>query len=145
MTTWFSRVLTIGMVGEDVELVQRKLRSSHISGVYDAETASRVRGIQFADKLPVNGMVDSATADAIGENIRAGIVPDWYGRELGLWSEGDDVQTLRKMLGFKDFGRFDRIVESAVRRFQSAHRLPLTGRVCEADAIAIGDDVPWRP
>ena len=143
MASWFSRVLTIGMVGEDVRLVQRKLRSN-VSGVYDADTASRVRGLQFADKLPVSGMVDSATADAIGENVRAGITPDWYGRELGLWSEGEDVQTLRTMLGLKDHGGFDRDVEAAVRRFQSAHRLPLTGRVCEADAVAIGDDCPWR-
>ena len=145
MASWFHRILTVGCVGDDVLLVQRKLRASNTSGVYDAETASRVRGVQFAEKLPVNGMVDCVTADRIGENIRAGIIPDWYGRELGLWSEGDDVQTLRTMLGFKDFGRFDRIVESAVRRFQSAHRLPLTGRVTEADARVIGDDVPWRP
>ena len=144
MTTWFSRVLTIGMVGEDVALVQRKLRAVNVSGTYDADTASRVRGVQFADKLPVNGMVDAATADAIGENVRAGIIPDWYARELGLWSEGDDVQTLRKLLGVSGYGRFDRAVEQAVRRFQSAHHLPLTGRVTQKDAIAIGDDCPWR-
>ena len=140
--SWYHRALTLGMVGPDVALVQRKLRACR-TGVYDTETASRVKGVQFADKLPVTGVVDAATAEVIGESCRAGLTPDWFSRELGLWSEGDDVQRLRELLGFPDYGRFDQPVEAAVRRFQSAHHLPLTGRVCEADAVALGDDVPW--
>ena len=142
MATWFHRILTIGMTGADVELVQRKLRSS-VTGTYDADTASRVRGIQFADKLPITGMVDSITADSIGESVRADVPPDWYRRELGMRSEGEDVQRLRELLGLHNHGRFDREVEAAVRRFQSAHHLPLTGRIHEPDAAALGDDVPW--
>ena len=143
MASWFHRILTVGCVGDDVRLVQRKLRASNITGTFDAETASRVRGLQFADKLPVTGMVDYATSDAIGESVRAGLTPDWYAHELGLWSEGEDVQRLRTLLGFKEWGRFDRDVEAAVRRFQSSHHLPLTGRIKEVDAVALGDDVPW--
>jgi len=82
MASWFSRILTVGCVGADVELVQRKLRASTLSGVYDAETASRVRGVQFADKLLVTGMVDATTANAIGESIRFGFTPDWFHRDL---------------------------------------------------------------
>ena len=140
--SWYHRALTLGMVGPDVALVQRKLRACR-TGVYDTETASRVKGVQFADKLPTTGVVDAVTAEVIGESCRVGITPDWFGRELALWSEGDDVQRLRELLGFPDYGRFDEPVEAAVRRFQSAHHLPLTGRVCEADAVALGDDVPW--
>jgi len=143
MASWFHRILTVGCVGEDVRLVQRKLRASNITGTFDAETASRVRGLQFADKLPVTGMVDATTADHIGESVRLGMTPDWFAHELRLWSEGKDVERLRTLLGFKDYGRFDRDVEAAVRRFQSAHHLPLTGWVSEQDAITLGDDAPW--
>lgn len=142
MATWYSRVLTLGMTGADVELVQRKLRSP-VTGTYNAETASRVRGVQWADKLPVTGMVDSVTADRIGESVRTGLTPDWYTRELGMRSDGPDVQQLRAALGLHNHGPYDQIVEATVRRFQSAHHLPLTGRVCETDAVALSDDVPW--
>ena len=140
--SWYHRALTLGIVGPDVALVQRKLRACR-TGIYDTETASRVKGVQFADKLPVTGVVDAATAEAIGESCRAGVVPDWYHHELGLWSEGEDVHRLRELLGLHAHGRFDQDAEAAVRRFQSAHHLPLTGRVCEADAVALGDDCPW--
>jgi len=143
MASWFSRILTIGCIGADVELVQRKLRGNNISGTYDAETASRVRGIQFADKLPVTGVVDSATADAIGESVRLGMVPDWFSRNLALGDAGDDVTRLRTLLVLPPGDRFDASVEAAVRRFQSAHHLPLTGQIREVDATVLGDDCPW--
>jgi len=144
MASWYSRILTIGCVGADVELVQRKLRSTSLSGVFDAETASRVRGIQFADKLPVTGVVDSTTADAIGESIRLGMIPDWFNGNMGSGATGAAVTRLRTLLGLPDGDRFDAPVEAAVRRFQSAHHLPLTGKVCPQDAIVIGDDAPWK-
>jgi len=143
MASWYSRILTIGCVGADVELVQRKLRASTLSGVYDAETASRVRGIQWADKLLVTGMVDAATADAIGESIRFGFTPDWFNRDLAVGDNGDDVARLCTLIGCAGV-RFDTAVEAAVRRFQSAHHLPLTGQVREKDAVALGDDAPWQ-
>jgi peptidoglycan hydrolase-like protein with peptidoglycan-binding domain len=144
MASWYSRILTVGMVGADVELVQRKLRASTLSGVYDAETASRVRGVQFADKLPVTGIVDSTTANAIGESIRLGMIPDWFHRDMVTGDTGDDVTRLRALLGLPDGDRFEVALEAAVRRFQSAHHLPLTGQVHEKDAVALGDDAPWK-
>ena len=144
MASWYSRILTIGCVGADVELVQRKLHVTSLSGVFDAETASRVRGIQFADKLPVTGVVDSTTANAIGESIRLGMIPDWFNGDMGVGATGTAVTRLRTLLGLPDGDRFDAPVEAAVRRFQSAHHLPLTGRMSEQDAIALGDDCLWR-
>ena len=141
---WYSRILTIGCVGADVELVQRKLRASSLSGVFDAETASRVRGIQFADKLPVTGVVDSTTANAIGESIRLGMTPDWFNGNMGVGVTGAAVTRLRALLGLPDGDRFDAPLEAAVRRFQSAHHLPLTGVMGEADATVLGDDAPWK-
>jgi peptidoglycan hydrolase-like protein with peptidoglycan-binding domain len=144
MASWYSRILTVGMVGADVELVQRKLRASNISGLYDAETASRVRGLQFADKLPVTGMVDTNTADAIGESIRLGMIPDWFNRDMTVGCTGDDVTRLRVLLGLPGGDRYDAPVEAAVRRFQSARHLPLTGRLSKEDAVTLGDDAPWK-
>jgi peptidoglycan hydrolase-like protein with peptidoglycan-binding domain len=142
VASWYQRVLTIGCVGADVDLVQRKLKALN-TGTYDRETAARVRGVQHEHSLPVTGVVDHATSDAIGESCRRGLLPDWFSHELGLWAVGDDVHRLRTLLGLEPRGRFDRDVESKVRRFQSAHRLPLTGRITQADAIALGDDTPW--
>jgi len=144
MASWFSRILTVGCVGADVELVQRKLRASNITGLFDAETASRVRGLQWADKLPVTGMVDYTTSDAIGESIRLGMTPDWFSRDMVTGCTGADVARLRTLLGLPDGDRFDSVVEAAVRRFQSAHHLPLTGRMRKEDAITLGDDAPWQ-
>ena len=144
MASWYSRILTLGCVGADVRLVQRKLRASNISGLFDAETAARVRGIQLAGKLPVTGVVDSTTADAIGESIRLGMIPDWFSRDMAVGDTGDDVARLRALLGFSPDTGFDASLEAAVRRFQSAHHLPLTGVMGEADATALGDDAPWH-
>jgi len=144
VASWFSRILTIGCVGDDVRLVQRKLRASNITGVFDAETASRVRGLQWADKLMVTGMVDLHTADAIGESIRLGMVPDWFSRDMVTGCTGADVARLRTLLGLPDGDRFDTVVEAAVRRFQSAHHLPLTGHLSKEDAVTLGDDAPWQ-
>jgi peptidoglycan hydrolase-like protein with peptidoglycan-binding domain len=144
MASWYSRILTIGCVGADVELVQRKLRATTLSGVFDAETASRVRGIQWADKLPVTGIVDSTTANAIGESVRLGFTPDWFSRDMAVGDTGDDVAHLRVLLGYVGGATFDTSLEAAVRRFQSAHHLPLTGVMGEADATVLGDDAPWR-
>jgi len=144
MASWFSRILTVGCVGADVELVQRKLRASNVSGLFDAETASRVRGLQWADKLPVTGMVDYTTSDAIGESIRLGMIPDWFTRETKIGDSGDDCAHIRTLLGMSPCADFDTDMEATVRRFQSAHHLPLTGRMSGRDAVALGDDAPWN-
>ena len=138
MVSWFSRLLTIGNVGDDVRLVQRKL-NCHASGKYDNETAARVRGVQKAHGLLVTGMVDTTTAEKIGEHSRWGLVPDWFSRELEPGSHGEDVSRLTDMLGVEMVPDYTPEVEAAVRRFQSAHRLPLTGRITEVDALSIGD------
>jgi peptidoglycan hydrolase-like protein with peptidoglycan-binding domain len=61
---WFQRILTIGNVGPDVEIVQRKLHGQ-VTGIYDRHTADLVRERQHAQCLLVTGMVDCTTAGAI--------------------------------------------------------------------------------
>lgn len=141
--SWYTRVLALGSEGGDVELVQRKLHAAQ-SGVYDAATEARVRGLQKHHNLPVTGIVDDVTAEAIGESIRRGMVPEWYHRDLQLGDHGDDVLAMTSLLGMTDMGTvFDHMAEDVLRRFQSAHSLPTTGKLSEQDAIALGDDVPW--
>jgi len=94
--------------------------------------------------LPVTGVVDSTTANAIGESIRLGMIPDWFNGDMGSGATGTAVTRLRALLGLPDGDRFDAPVEAAVRRFQSAHHLPLTGVMGDADATVLGDDAPWK-
>lgn len=143
MVAWFTRVLSMGDAGGDVELVQRKLHAP-TSGTYDRATEARVRGFQRSHDLLVTGVVDASTAEALGESVRQGFVPEWYSRPLQLGDHGEDVYALCVQLGMTDRGTiFDQLVETLVRRFQSAHGLAPTGMVGEHTAVAIGDDVPW--
>ena len=103
-----------------------------------------MRGLQFADKLPVTGMVDTNTADAIGESVRLGLTPDWFVRETKMGDSGDDIAHMRALLGLSAGESFDAHMEASMRRFQSAHHLPLTGRMRKGDAITLGDDAPWQ-
>jgi len=135
--------LALGDSGGDVRLVQRKLHAG-TSGTYDRATEARVRGFQRHRGLLVTGVVDASTADALGESIRQGMIPDWYFRDLAPGDQGIDVARVRELLGLTD-GHvvFDAHLEVALRRFQSAHGLYPTGVISEQDAIVIGDDVPW--
>ena len=141
MVTWFRRELDQGDEGPDVELVQRKLRCFR-SGVYDLETASRVRALQKRLGAPVTGILDRDTAEALGESPVAGQTPSWYVRALFLDDCGDDVAELRRMLGLSPSACFDEEVDQAVRRFQSSLAVTPNGVVDVTVAIALGDDVP---
>lgn len=141
MVSWFHRELTIGCVGADVELVRRKLNAPSI-GEYDRDLEARVRGLQRSAGLPATGIVDSETADAIGEPARLGLVPEWFRRPLGPGDHGNDVESLSVMLGLPATTAFTPEVEAAVRRAQSQLHLTPTGMVDESVAIALGDDVP---
>lgn len=141
MASWFHRPLALGSQGADVDLVRRKLNAPQ-GTEYDQDLEARVRGVQRRNGIPVTGIVDADTADAIGEPARKGLVPSWYRRPLGPGTHGDDVESLHEMLGLPASTAFSSMVEDAVRRLQSQLRVTPTGVVDEALAIAIGDDVP---
>lgn len=141
MVTWFRRDLSLGDRGPDVEIVQRKLRCWQ-NGIYDFETAARVRRLQNRLGAPVTGIVDADTAEALGDLPTAFHVPSWYVREMHLGDTGEDVAMLRTMLGLRPINQFDQVCEDAVRRLQSQHEVTPDGRANIDVAVWLGEDVP---
>lgn len=124
---WFIRDLTLGDEGDDVKIVQRKV-DAPITGVFDDETAARIRGVQRRMGKSQTGVVDSATASKLGPKATAGLLPDWHG------TDGADLRA-RGILRLSNIEPLD----SALRRFQSATGLPVSGLLDEATAVALAD------
>ena len=118
---WFTRELGPGDTGPDVAVVARKL--AKMEPEYDDDMCARVRGLQAVTGLSVTGLVDADTAAVLGERAAAGQVPPWFGTP-----EQDGV--LVELLHDAD----------GLRRFQSAHRLPVTG-VLDAECATLLADV----
>lgn len=125
----------LGDTGPDVRIVRRKLGFDP-DGSYDQQVMEIIRVMNG------NGEVDSTVAKRLGEaaSVAAGLMPEWYRRKLELWHEGEDVRTVRGLLGLgtRD-NRFDPDAESAVRRLQSAAGAPVTGQVDEETARLLGE------
>lgn len=126
--------------GDWLRVVQRKI-GAPLTGRYDDETEARIRGVQMAHDIEPTGKVDEETAEVLGEPADAHLPPEWYQGELQLWDHSRSVWAVRCRLGLpvKRDDRFDPDVESAVRRFQSGHGLPVTGVVDETTAIELGE------
>lgn len=138
---WFKRRIVLGMYGPDVDVVRRKLGLE--PGPYDRTTMEKVKGMARRDKIETNGEVDELVAERLGEseaNQRV-VTPSWWYRELEMRrDEGEDVRSLRKILGLGDAdNRFDADLEAAVRRFQSGLGLEPTGKVDVDLARQIGE------
>lgn len=123
-----------------------------IDGIYDTQTAQAIRAFQQKYALPVTGIVDQATWEAIyaayleaverhDRTPRVHLFPRTPANyEATLGEESAFVAILQLLLGeltavYDDFppptvtGRFDAATEEAVRLFQTASHLPATGRV----------------
>lgn len=139
---WYTRPLTLGDRGEDVAIVQRKV-GAPVTGVYDEETAARIRGVQMSNDFEPSEYLEEEVAELLGESATQGLVPEWYAGELNLNDHSPAVCAVRCRLGVpnKQHDRYDADVEAAVRRFQSGHGLPVTGVVDEATAIELGECV----
>jgi len=136
--SWWHREIDVGDSGRDVEIV-RRLISAPPGDTYEEEDAVTVRGTQKKNDLPVTGTVDAATAEVLGEPADAGQRPTWFHDTFALWAEGPDVRRARELLELPSDDRFDPDMEAAVRRLQSAHGLPLTGELGEAEALLLGE------
>lgn len=117
---WWTRELGPGDTGPDVAVVARKLGTLGVT--YGDDLCARVRGIQGRSGLPVTGLVDADTATVLGERAAAGQVPAWLDTP-----EQDAV--LASTVGDGN----------GLRRFQSSHRLPVTGELDPACAILLAD------
>lgn len=136
--------LTQGARGESVRAVQQALINQGITvrggadGVFGAATTDALRQFQSAKGLPVTGIVDDATALALGlasspllgltQGTRGAAVTDLQQR---LLAAGIAVR------GGAD-GIFGAGTGEALRQFQSSKGLPATGVVDAATASALG-------
>lgn len=141
---WFTRTITHGMSGPDVDVVRRKLGLQ--PGVYDATCERLIRAMSQKANAASLGEVNDEIAGKLGESEAnlAGLTPEWYTRELnpsrdGEPSEGEDVRLLRGRLALDtNTGVYTPEVWDAVKRFQSQHRLFPDGVVDEKLSCIIG-------
>lgn len=97
-------------------------------GIFGPATAKAVRSFQSAKGLPATGVVDQATAVALG--LRAATP------RVARGSTGTEVREVQQRLQARGVtvpggadGRFGPATEQAVRTFQKANRIPVTGAV----------------
>jgi peptidoglycan hydrolase-like protein with peptidoglycan-binding domain len=136
---WWTRDLTLGDEGDDVRIVQRKLDAA-VTGTYDDDTAARVRGLEKKMGKKQTGVVDAGVAETLGEKATAGQVPEWFTEDCGPGCSGPCVARLRVLLKQPNLPvYYDNSLENAVRRFQSANGLDVTGVVDEATAVSLAD------
>jgi len=141
-----------------VERLQRMLRYLSLSmgiddltisvdGVYNDETRQAVMRLQQIQRIPVTGVVDQRTWDAIAElyareqalrrPVRIRLIPDDRGYVTGIAEQSDAVLILQVMLNalFEKYrypsvpltGIYDRATSDAVREFQHVGGLVETG------------------
>lgn len=136
--SWYRRVIQEGDTGSDVRVVRRKL-GLNPDGPFDRTVIERINGLM--PKTDKTNVVDEVVATIIGETeaAKAGVAPEWFVRPLERHNIGEDVRTLRSLLGIADDNRFEHDCEAAVRRFQSAQGFETTGKVDEALALKIGE------
>lgn len=85
-----SAALREGDRGSDVRTVQEKLKrwgyySGEVDGIYGAQTASAVRAFQKKNGLAVDGIVGTATSQALGMTLSSGSsVTTNYSNEIGM-------------------------------------------------------------
>ncbi|ARP44167.1 Peptidoglycan endopeptidase LytF [Geobacillus thermodenitrificans] len=130
----------VGMSSSKVKELQQLLKEKgffsypQATGYFGPITEEAVRAFQKAANLPVTGVVDDATY----AKLRA-FVPT--ARTLSVGMRGDDVKVLQqrlKQLGYFKYpeitGYFGTVTEAAVKQFQQANGLKVTGK---ADAVTI--------
>jgi peptidoglycan hydrolase-like protein with peptidoglycan-binding domain len=132
--------------GEDVRSLQQRLTSAGfdagvIDGIFGPRTERAVEAFQADAGLPVSGLVDQRTWDALVQD------PPQILMERG--DRGEDVRSLQLSLASAGFnpgpidGIFGGLTESAVIDFQTSHGLPVTGQVDRAtldELSAVADE-----
>jgi peptidoglycan hydrolase-like protein with peptidoglycan-binding domain len=142
-----------GAVGESVKALQQALNRAGIGvkygvdGYFGSATQASVKAFQNYKHLPVTGVVDAATAAALGFAAPAApapapsAVPAPAASTLALGSMGPAVSQLQQQLinagqsvGGGIDGVYGVMTADAVKRFQQAKGLPATGK---ADAATL--------
>ena len=148
--------LKYGAYGENVRALQEALNRVGIGvkygvdGYFGSATRASVRAFQNYKGLPITGVVDAATAAALGFAVGGPSTSSGssgasaQGALLAVGSSGAAVKQLQQLLinaGFDVGGGVDGIygtmTANAVKRFQQAKGLGVTGRVDSATMQAL--------
>jgi len=152
------RVLSVTspfMSGSDVLAVQRALAAAGFNpgaadGVYGPNTANAVEQFQAARSLPITGQVCGQTYVLLGVNCQsvpacpAGPITCRVLQVTSPFMSGQDVFAVQHALVARGFrpGTVDGIygpnTAAAVRSFQTANGLPVTGIVCGETYVRLG-------
>ena len=136
---WFTRELADGDEGDDVLIVQRKL-GIPMTGVYDQNTQTRVRGFQKKHGLEETGTMTKKTARKVGDKASKGSAPEWFERDLSEGDTGLDVDALRIAIGQPNLpDYYDNGLADAVRRFQAEVGIKPTGKADKKTVVALAD------
>ncbi len=120
-------VVQLGSTGSAVRLVRSALGFGSTSTVFDADLAAAVKGFQSRSGLPVTGIVNRATWDALERNKHPLI--DYWQIVLRPDSTGPAVVAVQKVLGVTPDGVFGPATISAVKACQARATLAQTGYV----------------
>lgn len=155
-----------GNKGEAVVTVQRALQAAGqvvrggVDGMFGSGTASTISAFQAAKGLPVNGVLDAATAAALGLVAPAAPAPvaapvsapqssSFLSKLPVRGNRGDSVVVVQKALvaaGVTVKGGVDGIFGAAtsvsIAAFQTAKGIPATGRLDTRTGIALGVVAP---
>lgn len=118
-----SVLLKPGMSGDRVRFLQTKLGAlpQYRTGYYGSITTGYVRDFQASVRLAVTGTVDQRTWDALTPRTT---------RVLRYGMSGSDVKLLQTNLGMATkyrTGYFGTLTQSAVKAFQTRHKLVVSG------------------
>jgi peptidoglycan hydrolase-like protein with peptidoglycan-binding domain len=113
------------------------------TGIFDGWTKNAVINFQRRNGLPVTGVIDHGTARRLGLFDVSDVQTNW--RDLRLFTVGPLVASAERGLiaaGYAVNGAannvFDKYTYYAVRRFQAARGLPVTGVINLTTARALG-------
>ncbi len=120
-------LVRLGSTGSAVLLVQSTLGYAGGSGVFDADTAAVVKAFQSRSGLPVTGVVDRATWDAL-ERAKHPLI-DYWQLVLRPGSTGPAVVAVQKVLGVTPDGVLGPATVTAVKACQARAKLAQTGYV----------------
>ena len=151
-TTEHSITLTEGSEGRQVELLQKALGSVSVDGKFGAETEAAVKAFQESKSLTVDGIVGPQTSAALGGgSLSASIASVGPGEEgsgtihnavnetSGSGEGGESaVKRLQSALKLPVDGNFGPETEAAIRRLQARHGLSVDGVVGPATWGVIG-------
>ncbi|WP_170119893.1 peptidoglycan-binding protein [Branchiibius hedensis] len=144
-----AQVLRYGSSGSLVKVLQQRLGTVSVDGQFGAKTAAAVKAFQRSHKLVADGVVGALTWKALGGlpgTSTSGSTPPASGTAsctasatLRYGASGAAVKSLQKALGgLVVDGQFGAKTLAAVKKFQSAKKLPATGTVDAATWKALG-------